>query len=244
LAILRNQNEIIKEYHSSLLSTVYWSASALITVAVLLVGFGWWSNFRMHEKDRERLKQEILATVVELESKVDVKLSESRTDYLKSLDSRFESFWERISESQSSLKSDILENSNSIKETKSSLSDFVIKMDDAFKNSAKNLSFSESNLRMVEERVWEMRGIPENVIITQIQGIEAAIEAENFDRVGMILNRLKKTLKKLSEDGSSIGEYPAKEINSVIENAREHHPIDTAEVIGILNSLPIAESQP
>ena len=59
--LLKAELLIIKSYQDNLLSTVYWSLGVLGTIAVGLVGFGWFANFRIYERDKLALSQELRA---------------------------------------------------------------------------------------------------------------------------------------------------------------------------------------
>ncbi len=56
---LENQIKIMKDYNDSILSTVYWSLGICLAIGILLVGYGWFVNFRIYERDKNILKQEI-----------------------------------------------------------------------------------------------------------------------------------------------------------------------------------------
>jgi hypothetical protein len=53
------QLQFMEKYDSRLISTVYWSLGTVVTIAILLVGFGWFANFRIHERDKSAMMQEI-----------------------------------------------------------------------------------------------------------------------------------------------------------------------------------------
>ncbi|WP_421207204.1 hypothetical protein [Aeromonas sp. 601027] len=50
---LKIENKIMKEFHEKILDTVYWSLGSVFGILALLLGFGWWSNFKLHEKDKK-----------------------------------------------------------------------------------------------------------------------------------------------------------------------------------------------
>lgn len=64
VAALRAQIELMRQYDQRLVETVYWGLGSIITVAIALVGFGAFANFRLYERDRLALHQE-LSTMVE-----------------------------------------------------------------------------------------------------------------------------------------------------------------------------------
>jgi hypothetical protein len=63
LAVARAQLADAREFQASILSTVYWSLGTLAAVTVLLAGFGWFTNFRVYERDKAVLERELKATI-------------------------------------------------------------------------------------------------------------------------------------------------------------------------------------
>jgi hypothetical protein len=58
--LLLRQIKTIEGFDDKILKTVHWALGAVFAVAALLVGYGWFTNFKMGEKDRQRLKEETL----------------------------------------------------------------------------------------------------------------------------------------------------------------------------------------
>lgn len=56
---LRAQNELMRQYDQRLLDTVYYALAALGSLALLIVGLGWYTNFRLYRRDIEALKTEL-----------------------------------------------------------------------------------------------------------------------------------------------------------------------------------------
>ena len=65
LTVALAQNAILREYHAHLLSTVYWSLGTLAIIAGLLLGFGWYVNLRVYDRDKLALRQELHGQVAE-----------------------------------------------------------------------------------------------------------------------------------------------------------------------------------
>jgi hypothetical protein len=57
--ILKTQLADMQKYQSDILSTVHWALSSIITVFGLLIGFGWFANFRVYNRDRKNLEIEL-----------------------------------------------------------------------------------------------------------------------------------------------------------------------------------------
>jgi preprotein translocase subunit SecG len=56
---LQTQVQVMKEYHSSLLDTVYWALGGVFLVVSIILGFGWFANFRIYERDKQFLREEL-----------------------------------------------------------------------------------------------------------------------------------------------------------------------------------------
>lgn len=65
LQVARAQLDDARKFQDQLLATVYWSLGTLATVAALLVGFGWFANMRMYERDKAALAQEMRTQLLE-----------------------------------------------------------------------------------------------------------------------------------------------------------------------------------
>lgn len=63
--ILRAQLIEAQRFQEQILSTVYWSLGSLAGIAILLVGYGWWTNFRVYERDKTSLERELHSYIIE-----------------------------------------------------------------------------------------------------------------------------------------------------------------------------------
>lgn len=194
---LKIENKIIKEFHEKILDTVYWSLGSVFGILALLLGFGWWSNFKLHEKDKKGILDEVSALISEREINQIKKIhsvQESINNEIKSvmiqLNEKIDNFHMLHAEVDKTTN-DLYEQ---IKTVKASIADCI-----------KNINIShlghEASLRFVEERLWDTRGVGENVLLTQFQYLSACIELnklmENEGRdIDGILERIAVTIKE------------------------------------------------
>jgi len=79
LALLKQQNEIIKGGQADLLQTVYFALGTVVLLALALTGYSWWTNFRVYERDKDALTTNLNATIAgattRLEGEVKLSLS-------------------------------------------------------------------------------------------------------------------------------------------------------------------------
>ena len=105
LKFLRAQLEIRREHQADLLQTVYWALGGVFLLVSLLVGFGWFGNFKVYERDKQSLKEEMHAEAkkksVELRGELDDAIKEIRDGVDEAIsdqvDTRFISIERRIS---------------------------------------------------------------------------------------------------------------------------------------------------
>lgn len=91
LEILQAQLQTMKEYHSSLLDTVYWAMGGVFLIAGTLLGFGWFVNFKIYERDKAFLKADVEThlreQIAELEKIVDRKAIAAEVNLTEKLES-------------------------------------------------------------------------------------------------------------------------------------------------------------
>ena len=63
LELLKLQIELTTTFQEKLLSTVYWSLGTIASVVTVLVGFGWFANYKVYERDKEAIKSEANALI-------------------------------------------------------------------------------------------------------------------------------------------------------------------------------------
>ena len=77
---LRGQLAEMRDYDQRLIATVYWSLGGVFLVVVVIAGFNWFANYRIYERERESLRNELKLQVNALQSEVEQrfhKLSQS-----------------------------------------------------------------------------------------------------------------------------------------------------------------------
>jgi hypothetical protein len=89
-AVLLAQIEQNRVFQEQLLLTVYWALGVLVTLAVVLVTFGWFTNTQIRERDRDALKQEVRDTVT-------TRMLEAAQESQKEIATRLDSIEKRLS---------------------------------------------------------------------------------------------------------------------------------------------------
>ncbi len=57
--LLEKQFGVVRDYNDDFLATVYWALGTIAAIAILLTGFGWFSNFRLFEREKASLREEL-----------------------------------------------------------------------------------------------------------------------------------------------------------------------------------------
>lgn len=59
IVILKASLDASQKFNEQILQTVHWSLGSVLTVAALLIGYGWIVNFKIYERDKETLRDDL-----------------------------------------------------------------------------------------------------------------------------------------------------------------------------------------
>jgi hypothetical protein len=172
--LLRAQLETMKEYDRKLLQTVYWSLAGITMLAVLVAGFSWFSNLRLYQRDREALREELLALVTS-------SLSELREENFNSLREIQETVDQMIDEHVSSKTSEFDRKIEWIRSDSSRL---------------------RANQYELEARIWEAEGILANALTYYTYALSSSIEIGYTGGFSSTLTSIIRVLSEISSVSS------------------------------------------
>jgi DNA repair exonuclease SbcCD ATPase subunit len=243
IAALREQNSVMREYHGSILDTVYWALGGIIATVLLLAGFGWWSNFKVYEQDKARLKEELQSLIRGIESTLALKVEENRSQLERTVDTKNENHLNRILEEASTLRT-LIDTERSARENKiTEISKTLEEAKTQIKKGEKDVAEVEFKLREAEENIWDIKKIPQNVVITQAQGLLAAINAENDSSIKNVLGRMKDTLQKdIVEKNMMLSKITMEFAGNALKKVPGTHAVLTSEVQQILSNTKVANA--
>lgn len=234
----------MKEYHSSLLDTVYWALGTVATVTTLLVGFGWFANFKFHEAEKQRLKEDLEIRLKEATATLDARLSVNQAEMSKLIDSRLDAFLTRVARDIDLAREEASRATENNRDELKQLKVSVEALRESERQNAKRDSELEATLRVVEEHVWDLKGIPTNTLLTQAQGLKSAMDADSRHHITSVLDRMRSTItdsilpKKMSLPKSAI-EW----INLVLAKAETTEPILATELRELVKQIVVRSEE-
>jgi hypothetical protein len=179
VAVLQAQLETIREYNDRLLSTVHWSLGTVAGVAVLLVGFSWFTNNRSYERDKEALNKELTGVI---KSEISDQTHELRGEIFELMKST----------AQREVALVTIDMENLRQEFKHWESDFL------------DLRYDSAKLNAL---YWELRGNPGAALTQYIRMLKMTTHLESDHYVNTALRGITESLKK--EAGILSYEVPA-----------------------------------
>jgi len=66
IQLLKLQIKLTEKFQSNLLATVYWSLGVILGAVGVIIGFGWLFNFKIYERDKLAIKEEVELLVSKL----------------------------------------------------------------------------------------------------------------------------------------------------------------------------------
>lgn len=238
---LKIQNKVIKEYHSSLLDTVYYALGGIGGVALLLVGVNLYSSMRLRTADKEQLSQEFSSKSSAMETKMGAALAQMQSETLKSVDGRVDALLGRMSADLLGLRTELATDKADFQKSVSELQTSTSRQVTVAERLGKAIRNTEAEIRAVEEILWDSRDVPANILHTQAQGLESAIAADNRFFIDGVLDRMKETiLKKLQPiDGSAkMGQDTMDRVLEALKAAEKLGGIKVKEVRELLLKTP------
>lgn len=235
---VKEQNKIIKQYQTSLLDTVYFSLAGVFTLAILLAGFSWFTNFKWYEKDKENIAQDFQRKANEIIIQFESKLIESQMLFQTELDKKIESFSLRNTQEFEIVRKRLDEDQDLLKQSLDKLKSELIRAESNTKRINKSLAQTNAELRQVEEYTWELKKIPYNILITQTQALRSAVESENEFLIENVLVRMKDAIEKYYIK-KNVG-MTKKDIDYIINNistADTFDPIKVNEIKTLMNTI-------
>ena len=236
--LLKGELKAIREYHGSLLDTVYWTLGVVFGLVLVIIGSSWYTNFRLYESDKARLLEEVERRIAEANSRsardlqgLSSKLSDKVDRDLLALDNRFSTEIERlrsdIKDSNSRIDSDIKELEEAC--------EIFLKFPKLIKGQLNRISL---DTQLNTERIWELKGSPVKVLLSQFLAFDAAIRAGDNESIKALLERMKDNLiQSVLPSGKKISPDLLDILRRALAQAKENGPSGEDSVILDLSLL-------
>ncbi|MGF1845349.1 hypothetical protein L4C39_19585 [Vibrio clamense] len=237
---MKIRNDLLEKHQSSLLSTIHWSLSFLGGITVLLIGYGWWSNSKVHEKDKQELKQEITNLLGEWEVRIKLDNADVISEQSKTIDNRLIRVDEQVKEAEKSFDEKLEKLFGESKNSNEKLSERVDTLAQLTSKLSVNQTKLESDVFDIEERVWDLKGVYANILLTQAQGLDAARElgSEYGYRIKLILKRTLKTLEKITKEGNpTLKPYFIEKLKGSLNSLDSIYSVEVSEVFELLDKV-------
>jgi hypothetical protein len=241
MAVLRAQNESIRGFQDSVLGTVFWALGGVFALAILLAGFGWWSNFKLYEADKRKLKEEFEARLADFQTESSTKYASIKSDIERSVDAKNEAFISRLLGEVSSLRDSIAPAQAQLLQSVVELKDGMGELKEEAETLGKKIAETNADMRQAEELIWEGRGIHGNVLLTQTQGLGAALLAKSDYHVKSVLSRMKDTLTKDANREIALTAAVKETVDKTLASASDFDPIAVAELRSLIKRVPDLE---
>lgn len=196
LKILKEKNLLISEFQNSMLSIIIWSLSAIVSTVLLLVGASLFTNFKLHDKDLQRVKEDYDSKIKIFQSEIETSLAVASRDIAAAQEVRSQQDLDRMLDQTSQVRSHF----ETVRVSLESKFDEVLKATTRSDAAVKELNDSVVNitteLRRAESLIWEVKKIPANFLISCLQGLDAALLSENDYDIDDFVDQIKESLQK------------------------------------------------
>jgi len=237
LLLIKEQNRLIKDFQSAQQATVYWALGGILSFVVILTGLSIFTNFKLYDQDKERLRAEFEEKISNYRTELNLRAEEYMRESDKSTETKNQTLQDRLLTQLSEIRVS-LENIRSelitdmkLLDSKTSIFESEVKRD---------VAAAEANLRDVEVLVWDLRGIPSNMLITHSQAITSAVLSDNKSRVSHMLSQLRRTLEdKYGKTGLPVDADGFKYVDESLDKAKTIDPDGVTKAREILSGLVI-----
>ena len=176
ITVLRTQIEVMQKYDERLLSVVYWSLSGVFLLVILVGGINWFTNYRVYERERDILRDEVLAASTRNIESLNALFERLKEDDQRRLDDEFKTqrneMHEVVSNSAKSVRARIRED---IEDLKNQMLDAQMK----------SLTFQAENYQMADKKFLAFRTWIEYLEVVKARGL---LDFEHF--VGTTVQKL------------------------------------------------------
>lgn len=250
LAELEYKTKMMAEFHSSILDTVYWALGLTATVCVLLIGYGWVTNFKMRDEDKKAISDEMSENIQNISLVVDGKLDASKLEVYKAVDSKYTQQRDEIFKYMEEVKQEAVKSfagiqavSSLINEQDKKVVEIAANLGERFVLLDKKISTLEYSLRAVEVKLWDTRGVPGNVVLTLAQSISASIDADHEPFMNLSISEIKEAITdNFIRKNETLLASTVQIIKNTIKPLEKKRPVEYSEIISLIDQIKLSDS--
>jgi len=175
--LLREQLSTERYYSEQLRNAIYFAGSIVLTLALVLVAYGWYANFRVYERDKAAIRDELRQF---LANEIGTSMSTLRAD--------IDGEQSRVKKDYESLRISVEQTSTAV--VKNLLSPVYTRL--------RELQFGILQLEMES---WRAQTVHANVVGSTVTMLELATEMKSNFRTEVALEELLKGLNDLDRSG-------------------------------------------
>ncbi|MFG0399750.1 hypothetical protein [Pseudomonas sp. zjy_11] len=196
LKILKEKNRLISEFQSSMLSIVLWALSAVVSTVLLLVGASLFTNFKLHDKELLRIKEDYDGRIKILKSEIEASLAVASREIAAAQEIRSQQDLDRMLDQASQVRSHFEAVRGSLESKFDEVLKSTTRSDAEIKRVNDNLVRVTMDLRRAESLIWDVKEIPVNHLISSLQGLDAALLSNNDYHIDEFVDRIKGSLQE------------------------------------------------
>lgn len=221
------ENRLLKSFQSDLLSTVYWSLTTVFGVLLLIAGFNWYANFRMHERDRQSIRDEVEGMVSKAESELIERMSNLRTEVSEDFEARVNSHVALFADTYVS---------------KDAFTTYAGAEREAHELQATSSVLNKVSIDRVAAWMWEQKGVPVNALTTVASSIEDSVQRNIPFMVQFLLEDLDKILTDYFTDGTNgLSDSTRSAVMTQLDKAKELDAVKVEELKSRIELIPEAK---
>lgn len=243
LKILKEKNILVSEFQGTLISVVFWSLGVVVSVVLLLVGASFITNFKMHEKDLQRVRDDYESKIKVFGSEIDANFSRVSREILEAQDARSQQDLNRV-----------LDQTNQIR---AQFEVFRLALEAKVAETSKSAGRAEAiadivnekqhslalEMRRVEAMVWNIRKIPTNVLITYLQALDSALITRNDWDIDDTVKRIIEVLEEFAVEQTPVTKKIEGYIQRRMEKLKAIRPDKVDEIMKTLSSCVFDSSE-
>jgi hypothetical protein len=235
LNILKEKNLLIAEFQSTLISTVIWSLGVAFSIVLVLVTASFFTNFKVHERDIQRIQDDYAAKLAVLNSDIDSKFSKVSSEIEVRHEARSQQDLDRMLSQATEIRSQFEQFRVSLEE----------KLAEGLKSAAraevKADKLQEDQLGFVSEvsrleiKIWELKKVPGNVLIASVQGLNAALKKGDKWSVDSFIKVIKEVMAEhYVTTRLPLGAFVVEFLSNAMTNLSQSRPEQAEEILSML----------